>query len=122
MHRERGVHVAIRAAIAVFYVVFALEHAATPGIALNVAIASAFIALAFAGYRFGLWTVVAGLAAHGLFDIAYPASGGLTVAIRRVAKTSSHLSDNTGLGNRARLMATGPGYSASSTGFDCSWM
>ena len=72
LSRSRGAWTTTLVSIALFYVVFALEHGGPADVALHTAIAGAFIALAVTGFLRSLWFVVAGLALHGLFDILAP--------------------------------------------------
>lgn len=73
LDREKGVYPALLISIALFYVVFALEHGNTAQIIFNVFIAGLFIAAALLGYLKSLWIIAAGLILHGLFDAVYPA-------------------------------------------------
>ncbi|NBC19700.1 MAG: hypothetical protein GVY06_01415 [Alphaproteobacteria bacterium] len=75
LHADRGVHSVVLIAIAVFYVVFAVEHGEAGEIAFQSLLALAFTALALLGYRRSLWWVVAGLALHGVYDIAVHGHG-----------------------------------------------
>ena len=69
LHRDRGASSTTLIAIALFYVVFSVEHGTVRVVIIQSALAFSFIALAMAGYRRSLWLVVAGLAGHGIYDI-----------------------------------------------------
>lgn len=71
MHAERGAHSAALIAIALFYVVFAVEHGGPREIAFQGVLALLFVGLALFGFRKSLWWVVAGLVLHGVYDIAF---------------------------------------------------
>ena len=71
LDREKGVYPATLIAIALFYVVFAVEHGDTSQIISNIIVTSLFMGLAIIGYVKGLWLIALGLILHGLFDVAY---------------------------------------------------
>lgn len=75
LHADRGAHSVVLIAIAAFYVVFAGEHGQAGEIAFQSLLALVFTALALLGYRRSLWWVVAGLAVHGIYDIAFHGHG-----------------------------------------------
>jgi hypothetical protein len=66
--RARVFYPAMLTVIATIYILFALIGSSTPALALDSLIASAFIALAVAGFKKSLWLVAAALAGHGVFD------------------------------------------------------
>ena len=57
--------------IATYYVLFAAIGSSTPALVLECLIASAFLALAVAGFKKNLWLIVAALAGHGVFDLLH---------------------------------------------------
>ena len=69
---QRGTWVVTMVAIALFYVVFAVENGGPVEAALHAAIALAFIAMAILGGRGNPWWIVAALAGHGVFDAGAP--------------------------------------------------
>ena len=70
LHRERGVWVTTLVAIALFYVVFAVQAGGRESIIFHIIIASGFIGMALYGFAKSLWWVVLALALHGAFDLA----------------------------------------------------
>ena len=75
LHRDRGTWVSTLIAIALFYIVFAVQSGVAASIALHVSVATAFIGVALFGYVRSLWWVVIGLALHGGFDLVSVGSG-----------------------------------------------
>lgn len=75
LHKDRSVYVITLISIALFYVVFALEHGSVAEIILNICIAGLFIICALLGYIRGLYLVGFALIGHGIFDIIYPMTG-----------------------------------------------
>lgn len=69
--RDRGAWTVTLIAIALFYVVFAVDGTHAMGFVLNVVIAVVFIGMALLGHVTTLWWTVAGLALHLLFDGVY---------------------------------------------------
>ena len=74
-HKDRGTWVSTLIAIALFYIVFAVQSGGAASIALHVSVAAAFIGVALFGYVRSLWWVVIGLALHGAFDLVSVGSG-----------------------------------------------
>ncbi len=70
MDRDRATGLLLLAAIALFYPVFAIENGDAVEIALHIAIALAFVAMAVIGHRRGLVLVAAAMIGHGVFDFA----------------------------------------------------
>ena len=66
--RGRGAWAVALTAIASFYVVFAIE--AGDWVIFHIFVAASFLVIAIAGHRNGAWILGAGLALHGLFDLA----------------------------------------------------
>ena len=71
MDRDRAVYPVILIVIASFYVLFAVMGASTEALVIESAVAVVFAGLSVAGFRSTLWLVVAGLAAHGVFDLVH---------------------------------------------------
>ena len=70
MARDRATGPTLLAAIALFYPVFAIENGSGAEIAVHVAIAVAFLAVAVVGHARWLALVAVAMIGHGLFDIA----------------------------------------------------
>jgi hypothetical protein len=60
------------AVIALLYDLFAVMGGSVHALVIESFIATVFLFLAFAGFKFNLWLVVAGLATHGLMDMVHP--------------------------------------------------
>ena len=69
--RSRSFYPVLLIAIASYYVLFAAMAGATSALWLEVAISGAWVLAAVKGFRSNLWIVVAGLAAHALFDAVH---------------------------------------------------
>jgi hypothetical protein len=69
--RERGFYPLILIVIATYYILFAAICMSTPAAVRETLAAAAYITIAVVGYRSSLWIVVAGLAAHGIFDLLH---------------------------------------------------
>ena len=54
--------------IATYYVLFAVMGSSRPAIIIESLVASAFLILAWAGFKRNLWVIVAALVGHGVFD------------------------------------------------------
>jgi len=70
IHREHGTYAVLLMMIAAVYPIMSLHFGEFELSRLHIALAAAFGACALIGARLNLWIVVAGLAAHGLFDFA----------------------------------------------------
>ena len=70
--RERVFYPTMLSVIASYYVLFAVMGGDHRALIVESAVACAFLALAIAGFRTSLWIVVAGIAAHGVFDFVHP--------------------------------------------------
>ncbi len=66
--RDRVFYPTLVTVIATYYILFAVIGGSTLALALECLIASAFLALAVAGFKKNLWLIVAALAGHGVFD------------------------------------------------------
>lgn len=66
--RDRVFFPTLLTVIAAYYILFAVIGSSMQALAWESLIASVFLALAVAGFKKNLWLIVAGLAAHGVFD------------------------------------------------------
>ena len=66
--RDRVFYPMLLIVIATYYILFAVIGSSTPALVWESLIASAFLALAVAGFKKSLWLIVAALAGHGVFD------------------------------------------------------
>ncbi|HSW14631.1 MAG TPA: hypothetical protein VLI06_17435 [Solimonas sp.] len=66
--RDRAFYPTIMIVIASYYALFAMIGGSMTALAIEAAVALAFLGLAVAGFKFSLWFVVIALAAHGVFD------------------------------------------------------
>jgi hypothetical protein len=71
MDRSRAFYPTLLIVIATYYILFAVHDGRIPVILAETAIASVFSALALAAFRWNAWLLVAGLATHGMFDVAH---------------------------------------------------
>ena len=69
--KDRGFYPLLLIVIALYYVLFAFQHAASTAILFEVGIALIFSALAFIGHKRSLLAVAAGLALHGVYDLVH---------------------------------------------------
>lgn len=67
--RDRGFYSAVLAVVASFYALFAVLGGSTEALLLECVVIVAFLAAAALGFRVSPWILVAGLAAHGVFDL-----------------------------------------------------
>lgn len=78
--RERSFYATVLVVVGSYYVLFATMAGATEDLVPELAFFALFTAAAVTGFRFSMWIVVAGLAAHGLFDFvrgSLPAGSGV---------------------------------------------
>jgi hypothetical protein len=68
LDRERAFYTTVLIVVASYYDLFAAMAGSRPALIAETLVFGAFLALAIAGFRWSLWLVAAGLAAHGLFD------------------------------------------------------
>ena len=68
--RSRNFYPVVLIVIASYYVLFAVQ-ASTAALWLEVVLFGAFFLVSIIGFRFSLWVVIVGLAAHGLFDMIH---------------------------------------------------
>lgn len=66
--RDRVFYPTVVIVNATYYILFAVIGRSTPALILESVIASAFAALAVAGFKRNLWLIVAALAGHGVVD------------------------------------------------------
>jgi hypothetical protein len=69
LDRDRAFYPTVLIVIASYYALFAVEGGATHALVVEAVVATAFLAVAIAGFRYSLWLVVAALAAHGILDM-----------------------------------------------------
>lgn len=69
--RDRALYPTLLAWIASYYVLFATLSGSTRALLVESSVLSALLLIAFVGFRFNLWWVVAALAGHGLFDTVH---------------------------------------------------
>ena len=72
LDRDRAMYPVVMIVVASYYALFAVMGGSTQALVIESAVAAAFLAVAFAGFKSTLWLVVVGLAAHGIFDLAHP--------------------------------------------------
>ena len=70
--RDRVFYPTLLVVIATYYILFAVMGSSMPALAIESAVAAAFIVLAVSGFKKSLWLVVAALAGHGVFDFFHP--------------------------------------------------
>ena len=68
LDRDRAFYPTVLIVIASYYALFAVMGGTGRTLAIEVAVIAGFVAVAGVGFRRSLWIVVAGLAAHGVFD------------------------------------------------------
>ena len=71
MGRDRAFYAVSLIVIASYYALFAIMAGSLRVLGIESAITGGFILLSVLGFRINLWWVVAGMAAHGLFDIVH---------------------------------------------------
>lgn len=71
MDRDRALYPTVTIVIASYYALFAIMGASTPVLLVELIAILMFCSAAVAGFRSSLWTVVAALAAHGVFDLVH---------------------------------------------------
>ena len=69
LDRDRAFYPTVLIVIASYYALFAVVGDSTQALVVEAVVATAFLAVAIAGFRSSLWLVVAALAAHGILDI-----------------------------------------------------
>jgi hypothetical protein len=66
--RDRAFYPTVLMVVAAYYVLFAAMSGSIHTVLLESATMTVFVIAAVAGFKFSAWIVVAGLAAHGIFD------------------------------------------------------
>jgi hypothetical protein len=66
--RDRVFYPTLLTVISTYYILFAAMGNSTAALAIESAVAGAFLVLAVVGFKKNLWLVVAALAGHGVFD------------------------------------------------------
>lgn len=69
--RDRAFYPTVLVVVASYYVLFAVMGGSSRALVLEVLGAGVFAAFAAVGFQRSAWIVVAGLAAHGLFDLVH---------------------------------------------------
>jgi hypothetical protein len=69
LDRDRAFYPTVLIVIASYYALFAVVGESTHALVVEAVVAAAFLTVAIVGFRYSLWLVVAGLAAHGILDI-----------------------------------------------------
>jgi hypothetical protein len=72
LDRERGFYVTMLMVVGSYYSLFAVMGGSSAALMAETLGLVLFAGLAVIGFRTSLWLVVAGLAAHGLFDAIHP--------------------------------------------------
>jgi hypothetical protein len=67
--RDRAFYPTVMIVIAAYYGLFAVMGGSTQALILESVVMAGFLLLSILGFKFNLWLVVAGLCAHGVFDI-----------------------------------------------------
>lgn len=68
LDRDRAFYPTVLIVIASYYALFAVMGGTGRALAIEVIVLTGFLAVSGIGFRGSLWVVVAGLAAHGVFD------------------------------------------------------
>ncbi len=71
LDRDRSFYPTVLVVVASYYVLFALMADSMPALLPECLAMGVFVVVAVVGLRHSLWVVVAGLAAHGLFDLVH---------------------------------------------------
>jgi hypothetical protein len=71
LDRDRAFYPTVLMVIASYYVLFAAMSQSLHTVLLESVVLTAFVVAAVAGFKSNLWIVVAGLAAHGVFDAVH---------------------------------------------------
>jgi len=68
LDRDRAFYPTVMIVIASYYVLFAVMGGSDHALGVETAIITVFLAASIVGFKYSLWSVVAALAAHGIFD------------------------------------------------------
>jgi hypothetical protein len=71
LDRDRAFYPTVLMVVASYYALFAVMGGSTRALAVEVGGSVAFLGAAAVGFKRSLWIVVAGLAAHGIFDLVH---------------------------------------------------
>ena len=69
--RDRAFYPAVVVVVASYYVLFATMSGADHALVVESIVMAVFVLVAVLGFRFNAWLIVAGLAAHGVFDVLH---------------------------------------------------
>jgi hypothetical protein len=69
LDRDRAFYPTVLIVIASYYALFAVMGGSLHALALEAGVATAFLAVTVAGFRYSLWLVATALAVHGIFDV-----------------------------------------------------
>jgi hypothetical protein len=70
--RDRAFYPTVVVVVASYYVLFAAVGGSTHALAVESSVMAVFVLVAVLGFKLSSWLIVAGLAAHGLFDVLHP--------------------------------------------------
>jgi hypothetical protein len=71
LDRDGAFYPTVLIVVASYYVLFAAMGGSMRALVMETMVMGGFVVWAVAGLRYGTWVVVAGLAAHGLFDVTH---------------------------------------------------
>lgn len=71
LDRDRSFYPTVLVVVASYYVLFAVMGGSPRAFVLELTAMSAFVLLAVAGLKRGMWIVAVGLAGHGVFDVVH---------------------------------------------------
>jgi hypothetical protein len=71
LDRDRGFYPTVLVVVASYYVLFAVMGGSTRAVVLELTTMGVFVLAAVAGLKHASWIVLAGLAAHGVFDFLH---------------------------------------------------
>jgi hypothetical protein len=71
LDRDRAFYPTLLMVIAAYYVLFAVMGGSGHALGMETVVMTGFLLVAVIGFRKSLWLVVAGLAAHGIFDFLH---------------------------------------------------
>jgi hypothetical protein len=70
--RDRAFYPTTLIVVASYYVLFGAMGGSSHALVVELAVMAVFVLLAVVGFKRSSWLVVAGMAAHGLFDVLHP--------------------------------------------------
>jgi len=71
LDKDRAFYPTVLVVVASYYDLFAVMSGSMPAVAKELAVTALFLGAVVAGFRWNLWIVAGGLAAHGLFDLVH---------------------------------------------------